>query len=55
MNRFRVTDAARADMDEIWSYIAQDNPETADKFIVILVSRFPLPASMPEIGRHVKN
>ena len=38
-------------MDEIWFYIAQDNPDAADRFIRALVSRFPLLASMPEIGR----
>jgi toxin ParE1/3/4 len=51
MNQFRVSDAARADLDEIWFYIAQDNPETVDKFVHALVSRFPRLASMPEIGR----
>ncbi len=51
MNRYRVSDTARSDLDEIWFYIAQDNPDAADRFIRALVSRFPLLASMPEIGR----
>ena len=51
MNRYRVSDAARSDLDEIWFYIAQDNPDAADKFIRALVSRFPMLASMPELGR----
>jgi len=50
MNQYRVSDAARSDLDEIWIYIAQDNPDAADKFIHALVSRFPMLASMPEMG-----
>ena len=51
MSQYRVSAAARADLDEIWFYIAQDNPEAADKFIRALVSRFPQLAAMPEMGR----
>ena len=51
MNQYRVSDAARSDLDEIWFYIAGDNPEAADKFIRAVLSRFPLLASMPEMGR----
>ena len=51
MNQYRVSAAARADLVEIWFYIAQDDPDAADKFIRSLVTRFPLLASMPEMGR----
>jgi toxin ParE1/3/4 len=51
MSQFRVSETARSDLDKIWFYIAQDNPDAADKFIRALVSRFPLLASMPEMGR----
>ena len=51
MNQYRVSDAARSDLDEIWFYIAQDNVEAADKFIRAVVSRFPRLASMPQMGR----
>ena len=51
MNQCRVSDAARSDLDEIWFYIAQDDPDAADKFIQSLVQRFPIIASQPEIGR----
>jgi toxin ParE1/3/4 len=51
MNQLRVADLARSDLDEIWFYIAGDNPEVADKFIRAIVSRFPMLASMPEMGR----
>jgi toxin ParE1/3/4 len=39
------------DLDEIWINIAQDDPDVADRFTNALVSRFPLLASMPHIGR----
>ena len=51
MSQFLVSDAARSDLDEIWFYIAQDDPEAADKFMRAVVSRFPLLAAMPEMGR----
>lgn len=50
MKQYRVSDAARSDLDELWFYIAQDNPDAADRFIRALVSRFPMLAAMPEMG-----
>ena len=51
MNQLRVSPEAREDLDEIWLYIAQDNPEAADKYIHTIVSRFPKLAGMPLMGR----
>jgi toxin ParE1/3/4 len=51
MSQYRVSNAARADLDEIWLYIAQDNEEAADRFIKALIGRFPKLASMPRLGR----
>jgi toxin ParE1/3/4 len=51
MNHYRVADSAKSDLEEIWFYIAQDNPNVADKFIRAIVSRFPRLASMPGLGR----
>jgi toxin ParE1/3/4 len=51
MKQFQVADSARGDLDEIWFYIAGDNPDSADKLIRSIASRFPMLASMPEIGR----
>ena len=51
MSQYRVSDAARADLEEIWLFNAQDNPEAADRFVRNLVSRFPTLASMPQMGR----
>jgi toxin ParE1/3/4 len=51
MNQFSVSDTARADLDEIWFYIAQDNPAAADEFILAILTRFSHLAAMPGIGR----
>ncbi len=51
MSQYRISEAARSDLDEIWLYIAQDSPDAADKFIRVLASRFPMLASMPKIGQ----
>ena len=51
MKQYRVSDAARADLDEIWLRIAEDDLDAADRFIRSLVSRFPTLASMPYMGR----
>ena len=51
MNPFRVSAAARSDLEGIWFYIAQDDPAAADKFIQAVVSRFPKLAGMPGLGR----
>jgi toxin ParE1/3/4 len=51
MKQFRVSPAARTDLDDIWFYIAQDNVEAADKLIDAIVARFPKLAAMPQLGR----
>ena len=55
MIQYRVSDAARIDLEEIWLFIAQDNPDAADRFIQIIVSRFASLASMPYVGRQRKD
>ncbi len=51
MNQYRVSAGARSDLDELWLYIAQDDPEAADRYVRAIVSRFPTLASMPRMGR----
>ncbi len=51
MNRYRVSDAARSDLDEIWFYIGQDNTDAADRLVRAIVARFSVLASVPEAGR----
>jgi len=48
---YRISGRATADLDEIWYYIAQDNPDAADKFVSNFFSRFSKLAAMPKIGR----
>lgn len=50
-NFFRVSALAAVDIDEIWFYIAEDNPDAADKFTRKLTAQFSKLATMPEIGR----
>jgi toxin ParE1/3/4 len=52
MSRVRVANDARADLDEIWNYIAtKGSIETANRFIDSLTGKFLLIARSPEIGR----
>ena len=51
MAKFRLADAARRDLEDIWDYIAEDNPSAADSFIAMLIEKCQLLAREPEIGR----
>lgn len=51
MSSFRVSTTARTDLDEIWDYIAQDDPAAADRFICAIVAKFPKLAAWSEIRR----
>jgi toxin ParE1/3/4 len=51
MSQYRVSDAASADLVDIWLFIAQDDAHAAARFLRKLVSRFPTLASMPDMGR----
>jgi len=42
---------AEADLDEIWLYIAQDDPNAADRFMDRIEERCHLLAENPRIGR----
>lgn len=47
MNQYRVSAAARVDLDDNWIYIAQDNPEAADRFIHATIVKFKTLAEWP--------
>lgn len=51
MKQFQVANTARGDLDEIWFYIAGDNPENADKLVRSISSRFAWLATTPKLGR----
>jgi toxin ParE1/3/4 len=49
---YRLSPLAERDLDEIWSYVAEDaSPATADRLIDAIVERFELLAEQPRIGR----
>ena len=49
---FRLSPLAERDLEEIWSYVAEDaSPATADRLIDAIVDRFELLAEQPRIGR----
>lgn len=50
MSHFSLSTLADSDLDEIWNYIAQDNPDNATQFLLKLMDRFYLLASNPMIG-----
>jgi toxin ParE1/3/4 len=51
MSQYRVSDAATADLQAIWLFIAQDDQAVADRFVRSIISRFPVLAGMPLMGR----
>lgn len=49
---YRLSALAERDLDEIWSYVAEDaSPETADRLIDAIVERFELLSEQPRMGR----
>jgi toxin ParE1/3/4 len=61
VSRFRITEHAQDDLDHIWNYIAEFDPEAATRFIDTLYSKFvligkglKLGSARPEMGEHVR-
>ena len=49
---YRLSPLAERDLEEIWSYVAEDaNPTTADRLMDAIVDRFELLAEQPRMGR----
>ena len=48
---YQIAPRALADLDAIWSYIAEDKPRAADRTIDSLHARFTVLASQPLIGQ----
>ena len=51
MPRVLRSDLAEGDLVEIWLFIAQDNPDAADRFLDLLSQKCELLAESPEMGR----
>ena len=49
---YRLSALAEADLDEIWSYVAEDaSPTMADRLIDAIFDRFELLVEQPRMGR----
>ena len=49
---YRLSALAEPDLDEIWSYAAEDaSPTTADRLVDDIIHRFDLLAEQPAMGR----
>jgi len=45
-----ISDAARIDLDDVWSYIAADNPDAADSFLRRMLARCQSYSHQPRLG-----
>jgi len=50
---YRLSSLAEQDLEEIWSYVAEDaSPTTADRLIDAIFERFELLVEQPRMGRN---
>ena len=52
ISSYELAELAVADLKEIWEYIAERNPEAADKLLDEFAEKFQLLAENPTIGRN---
>jgi toxin ParE1/3/4 len=51
MNRYKISQLAEQDLEDIWVYLAQNNQIAADKQIANILNRLPMLAQFPDIGQ----
>ena len=51
MPRIRIAEGAGNDLEEIWEYVAQENPDAARKLIKEITNKFKFLRDHPQIGR----
>ena len=51
MSRFKLSNQAEQDLEDIWTYIAQESEQAADALIDEIIQRFPKLAAFPDRGR----
>jgi len=51
MSRYRVAPEARADLDEVYDYVAKESLSAADELIETFQERFRLLATQPLMGQ----
>ena len=54
MQRVVLKPLAKADLDSLWDFIAEDNPEKATEFLISIQIKLEMLAKMPLIGRERK-
>ena len=47
MSEYRLGKLARQDLRDIWNYIADDNPDAADRMVELIISKFATLAASP--------
>jgi toxin ParE1/3/4 len=52
MNRYRLSRQSEQDLEDIWAYIAMQDPIATDKQIAHILDRFSMLAQFPDMGRH---
>ena len=51
MAKIKFSETSRNDIESIWQYIAENNPQAANNFLLQLKDKFELLANTPKIGR----
>ncbi len=55
MNNYSLTDLAESEVRDIWQFIAEDNEEAADRWVIKIIETFDLLARNPHIGHSRKD
>ncbi|MEA5574097.1 type II toxin-antitoxin system RelE/ParE family toxin [Calothrix sp. UHCC 0171] len=51
MNRYKISQLAEQDLEDIWVYLAENNQIAADKQIGNILNRLPMLAQFPDMGQ----
>ncbi|MBD6620002.1 type II toxin-antitoxin system RelE/ParE family toxin [Komarekiella sp. 'clone 1'] len=55
MKRFKISNQAALDLENIWSYVAKNNPRAADNLFDKLREKFAKLAKFPQMGEGREN
>jgi toxin ParE1/3/4 len=51
MNRYKISQLAEQDLEDIWVYLAQNNQILADRQVANILNRLPMLAQFPDMGQ----
>jgi toxin ParE1/3/4 len=51
MNRYKISQLAEQDLEDIWVYLAENNQIAADKQIANILNRLPMLAQFSDMGQ----